>query len=157
VYRRRLKDAQTGKIMVKHPWRVVGRVVSIGYDPAPATMRSNSKHDRHSRERQRPDACMGCGITKWGGIEVCCAPNDPNFRGSATKACCGYTLEYISPLRDPSNTPHYINFLRASSIALLRTIHVISIHKRYNRPGPSFVPLSLGRQALTILASARRT
>jgi hypothetical protein len=58
---------------------------------------------------------------------------------SAAKVCCGYTLEYISPSRDPSNAPHYINFLRASSIALLDIIHVISSHKRYNRPGPSFV------------------
>jgi hypothetical protein len=101
VYRRRLMDAQTGKIMVKLPWRVVGRVVSIGHDPAPATMRSNSKHDRHSRERQRPDACMGCGITKWGGSDVCCAPDDPNFRGLSYEGLLWVHSRVYKPLARP--------------------------------------------------------
>jgi hypothetical protein len=88
--------------MVKVPWRVVERVVAIGHDPAPAAMRSNSKHDRHSRERQRPEAYMGCGIIKWGGI-VCCAPNDPNFRSfNYERLSVGTHPVYISLSRDPS-------------------------------------------------------
>jgi hypothetical protein len=46
--------AQSGKMLVTLPWRVVGRVGAIGRDPALFAMRSKSKHDRHSRERQRP-------------------------------------------------------------------------------------------------------
>lgn len=85
--------------------RVVGRVGAIGRNPAPAAMQSSSKHDRHSRERQRPDVCMGRTSIKWGGRHCAMAPNDPKLvRLEATKeARCGYHAVYKRAPHDPSN------------------------------------------------------
>lgn len=60
----KLREYQTGKQLVELPWRVCELIRAIGRDPALSAMRSNSKHDRHTRSDHL--SVWECRITKWG-------------------------------------------------------------------------------------------